>query len=58
MEEVIKELKEKAEDYIETLEEIINENKCKDCNGDYKACRFCRLEILDDLKRNISKFSE
>lgn len=57
LQETIKELQEKSEDYISALEETISESECKDCNGNYKACRFCRLEILNDLKENLVKLN-
>jgi len=58
MNQTVKNLIENYEEYIEVIDEMIAEIKCKDCDGNYKACRFCRLEILDDLKENLLKLAE
>jgi len=62
MNQVVKRLIDGSEQYREVIEEIIAETKCDDCHvnfkdGNYKtwACRFCRLEILEDLSENLLK---
>ncbi|MZQ74917.1 MAG: hypothetical protein GT589_02020 [Peptoclostridium sp.] len=55
MNQIVKNLIENSEEYREVIEEMIAGSKCEDCDGNYKACRFCRLEILEDLSENLLK---
>jgi len=53
---IINEIIEKVETYSETMDEIIEENKCSDCeNLDCGIAQrgMCKIAILNDLKLKI-----
>lgn len=54
--EIVADIKENQENYNQVIDGIVEELKCDDCIDEtFKACRFCRFEILKDLQNNINK---
>lgn len=51
--QLLKNIKEKQENYNKIINEIIEELKCKDCIE--LDCRFCRLIILQEMQSNVNK---
>lgn len=56
MNEIVEDIVDKQESYVEILVDIIQELKCNDCS--WQCGEFCRLLVLKDLQNNINKLAD